>query len=342
MDKWACIFQNYFHSSSNSLIYRKKNADCACLSRKCRRLRLCGAIRLLTERLVVRAHPGALSIWKLWSAYFAIDWKYIYRLVTQIEWHSTPTYQGNIAIDAFQSVWWVPAPNPTSRHQANKTEGSTEISRFKVWSANHYTIDLLPMSINNLLFSLHPRKKRANEGKISPQNPKQSLRTHHLYSLPLWLKIWFLDWLAEYLSYWCNYSTVSMVVGAIFQTVIFSWDKRHSYELSWFQSWWKKNYTPNVGLEPTTLRLRVSCSTDWASRAGGDMCPWLSTSQHRWDREENVQDWKQVRNTAKVWHQNWDWNWSFYMFRAIASLFKGNSSHDVVMHRVITVMIKFY
>ena len=25
--------------------------------------------------------------------------------------------------------------------------------------------------------------------------------------------------------------------------------------------------SPNVGLEPTTLRLRVSCSTDWASRA---------------------------------------------------------------------------
>ena len=29
----------------------------------------------------------------------------------------------------------------------------------------------------------------------------------------------------------------------------------------------KKSYSPNVGLEPTTLRLRVSCSTDWASRA---------------------------------------------------------------------------
>ena len=31
----------------------------------------------------------------------------------------------------------------------------------------------------------------------------------------------------------------------------------------------KKNklQTPNVGLEPTTLRLRVSCSTDWASQA---------------------------------------------------------------------------
>ena len=29
----------------------------------------------------------------------------------------------------------------------------------------------------------------------------------------------------------------------------------------------QKKCSPNVGLEPTTLRLRVSCSTDWASRA---------------------------------------------------------------------------
>ena len=29
----------------------------------------------------------------------------------------------------------------------------------------------------------------------------------------------------------------------------------------------KKRISPNVGLEPTTPRLRVSCSTDWASRA---------------------------------------------------------------------------
>ncbi len=29
----------------------------------------------------------------------------------------------------------------------------------------------------------------------------------------------------------------------------------------------RKSIAPNVGLEPTTLRLRVSCSTDWASRA---------------------------------------------------------------------------
>jgi hypothetical protein len=34
-----------------------------------------------------------------------------------------------------------------------------------------------------------------------------------------------------------------------------------------------KNYfSPNVGLEPTTLRLRVSCSTDWASRATLTTC----------------------------------------------------------------------
>ena len=29
----------------------------------------------------------------------------------------------------------------------------------------------------------------------------------------------------------------------------------------------KKNCSPDVGLEPTTLRLRVSCSTDWANQA---------------------------------------------------------------------------
>ena len=33
-----------------------------------------------------------------------------------------------------------------------------------------------------------------------------------------------------------------------------------------------QNVSPNVGLEPTTLRLRVSCSTDWASRALAVFC----------------------------------------------------------------------
>ena len=31
--------------------------------------------------------------------------------------------------------------------------------------------------------------------------------------------------------------------------------------------WLAQKTSPNVGLEPTTLRLRVWCSTDWASRA---------------------------------------------------------------------------
>lgn len=34
-----------------------------------------------------------------------------------------------------------------------------------------------------------------------------------------------------------------------------------------FENSFPKRTAPNVGLEPTTLRLRVSCSTDWASRA---------------------------------------------------------------------------
>ena len=34
----------------------------------------------------------------------------------------------------------------------------------------------------------------------------------------------------------------------------------------------KEDYSPDVGLEPTTLRLRVSCSTDWANRAACMIC----------------------------------------------------------------------
>ena len=40
-----------------------------------------------------------------------------------------------------------------------------------------------------------------------------------------------------------------------------------STEYNFFKKHQQKSYSPNVGLEPTTLRLRVSCSTDWASRA---------------------------------------------------------------------------
>ena len=42
---------------------------------------------------------------------------------------------------------------------------------------------------------------------------------------------------------------------------------KHLYHIDRF--YWEnftKDWSPNVGLEPTTLRLRVSCSTNWASR----------------------------------------------------------------------------
>ena len=49
-----------------------------------------------------------------------------------------------------------------------------------------------------------------------------------------------------------------------------------------------KIVTPNVGLEPTTPRLRVSCSTDWASRAV------LNTLRHR----SNLVTWTQLHQIS--------------------------------------------
>ena len=43
------------------------------------------------------------------------------------------------------------------------------------------------------------------------------------------------------------------------------WTKRFWNMLLFWKE--KKRISPNVGLEPTTPRLRVSCSTDWANRA---------------------------------------------------------------------------
>jgi hypothetical protein len=37
---------------------------------------------------------------------------------------------------------------------------------------------------------------------------------------------------------------------------------QHQPDLSQIQAYVEKIISPNVGLEPTTLRLRVSCSTD--------------------------------------------------------------------------------
>jgi hypothetical protein len=54
-------------------------------------------------------------------------------------------------------------------------------------------------------------------------------------------------------------------------------------EMGWRTSWAKNNKmqkrkSPNVGLEPTTPRLRVSCSADWASRADLVVVRWLPTA----------------------------------------------------------------
>ena len=54
--------------------------------------------------------------------------------------------------------------------------------------------------------------------------------------------------------------------------------------------------SPNVGLEPTTLRLRVSCSTDWASRAYLLWFFWIKG----WCRL--VQDWRIIFRLKKSTH----------------------------------------
>ena len=49
---------------------------------------------------------------------------------------------------------------------------------------------------------------------------------------------------------------------------------------------WKRKISPNVGLEPTTPRLRVSCSTDWASRALHWMPPVIyQVHQLKWNTQ---------------------------------------------------------
>lgn len=55
-----------------------------------------------------------------------------------------------------------------------------------------------------------------------------------------------LDWRSNQLSYGALYNNQ--------QSNLINQDKKGRNE--------KEKYTPNVGLEPTTPRLRVSCSTD--------------------------------------------------------------------------------
>ena len=64
-------------------------------------------------------------------------------------------------------------------------------------------------------------------------------------------------WFCPYLHQYLKKYIITIFYGYIFQMVI---------KMIYF---FGKSLSPNVGLEPTTLRLRVSCSTDWASRAVG-------------------------------------------------------------------------
>ena len=71
-----------------------------------------------------------------------------------------------------------------------------------------------------------------------------------------------------------------------------------------------KNISPNVGLEPTTLRLRVSCSTDWASRALVDITflkvslLLLTTKQAR---VAEIKKWRMISKVLESLQYCQDW-----------------------------------
>ena len=103
-----------------------------------------------------------------------------------------------------------------------------------------------------------------------------------------------------------------------------------------------KTRSPNVGLEPTTLRLRVSCSTDWASRAVltmGTLCKdltieistlWVPLWKWAFPAKK---DWKELSGPSlwtfwfwKVW-TNFDLFWAHLnQFDSILSQFWQASS----------------
>ena len=69
------------------------------------------------------------------------------------------------------------------------------------------------------------------------------------------------------------------------------WTKRFWNMLLFWKE--KKRISPNVGLEPTTPRLRVSCSTDWANRADilvFETCPfcfWVGVTKMKRGEKKN-------------------------------------------------------
>ena len=50
--------------------------------------------------------------------------------------------------------------------------------------------------------------------------------------------------------------------------ISFAWDQEHQERVE-SDKIQNEKFLPTVGFEPTTLRLEVWCSTDWASRACG-------------------------------------------------------------------------
>ena len=58
----------------------------------------------------------------------------------------------------------------------------------------------------------------------------------------------------------------------------------------------RKKISPNVGLEPTTLRLRVWCSTDWASR---DLWEGTLVCLNHWDTMKERK--KNISGSTEIW-----------------------------------------
>ena len=100
---------------------------------------------------------------------------------------------------------------------------------------------------------------------------------------PIWVRFNAWLWLNARLSYTLRYTLYTLLKGInlIVQSIQIIGSGEASQD-SWLYCSMKpmllstqydnrnKTSSPNVGLEPTTLRLRVSCSTDWASRADID------------------------------------------------------------------------
>ena len=115
-----------------------------------------------------------------------------------------------------------------------------------------------------------------------------------------WL-LWYYSWLAyafvaQWLEHWsCKPGVVSSNLTEGFWK---SWQYLHLNNNAKTKEVDKSS--PNVGLEPTTLRLRVSCSTDWASRAYLLWFFWIKG----WCRL--MQDWRimfRLKKRTHPWYQ---------------------------------------